>query len=91
MKTKRNLVSWILLVLGLIFMAIGVFFNWHKVYYKPTKAEIQEALNAGEEVPRLHIYYCNENRIIEGLAFEEFEVGENGELEKVPALGFCAS
>ena len=72
-------------------LSVGIFCNWRSVYHKPTAAEIQEALKNGDKIPRYKIYYFSEPMLIGGLAFDELEVGADGELEKVPSLGFCES
>jgi len=84
--------KWIILVIGFVFVYTGVFLNWHPVAYKPTKAEIQEALKNDEEnIPRFEIYYFSEPMLIGSMAFDEIEEGPDGKLEKVPSLGFCES
>ena len=88
---KKKFISWGFLVVGFVFIFSGLFLNWHEVYYNPTSAEKQDALKNGEKVPRMQILYMNEPKLIEASAFDEIEIGPDGELEKVPSLGFCES
>jgi len=88
---NSNKISWVILIIGFLMLSIGIFQNWRPVYHKPTAAEIQEALKNGDKIPRYKIYYFSEPMLIGGMAFDEIEVGADGELEKVPSLGFCES
>ena len=84
-------VKWVVLGVGFALIIVGVFFNWHPVIYKPTAAEIQEALKNDENIPRNEELYYSEPMLIGSMAFDEIEEGPAGELEKVPSLGFCES
>ena len=90
-KNTRTFISVFILFLGFVMFCAGIFFNSRKVYYRPVTAEIQEALKKGEKVPRQRIYELNEPWLIEGFSFDKFKLGPNGDIEKVPSLGFCES